>query len=120
MRKIVFLVLVLALLVAVVPELATPTSAEAAERVNITINNRTGYTGTQLYVYSANANRRGDNWLPGATTLANGRGRSLTVTAGTRYRVEFFTQNGNQYTFTFTPTRDGQSWAIESKNRTHG
>ena len=120
MRKIIFGVLVLALFVAVASELATPTSTDAAERVNITINNRTGYVGTQLYVYSTNANRRGDNWLPGATTLPNDRGRTLSVVAGTRYRVEFVTQNGNQYTILIAPTRNGQSWAIESSDRTSG
>ena len=118
MKKIAFWVLVLVLLAAVAPGLAT--FAEASERVTITINNRTGFVGTELYVYPRNANRRGDNWLPGATTLANGGGRSLTVTAGTSYRVEFVTQNGNQYTFTFTPESNGQSWAIESSDRTSG
>ena len=87
MRKIIFGILVLALLVTAVP----------AEAVNITVRNRTGYTIYYLYISPVGLNNWGQDML-GDNVLPNGSDFTVIGEAGVRYDFRAVDEDGDSYT----------------------
>ena len=87
MRKIIFGILVLALLVAAVP----------AEAVTITVRNRTGFTIHYLYISPVGNNEWGPELL-GGNVLLNGSDFRVTGIAGVRYNFYAVDEDGDSYT----------------------
>ena len=98
MRKIIYGILVLALLVAVMP-------AEAAN-VNMQIINNTGYRGYYLYVKPSSSSSWGPDRL-GNDTLASGSSINLTVENNRPYDVRLVDEDGDSYTYSMRRSYSG-------------
>ena len=88
MKKIIFGILVLTLLV---------TSAVSAEAVNITVRNRTGYTIHYLYISPVGLNQWAHDLLDDGVLL-NGYDYTVRGEAGVRYDIRAIDEDGDSYT----------------------
>ena len=94
MRKFIFGILVLALLVAVVP-------VAEANQVNLRIINNTGYTWTALYVSPATSSGWGSDRA--SRLVHNGQDYTVRVQNGVTYDIRAVDTDGDTYTTRTTP-----------------
>ena len=103
MKKIIFGILVLMLLVTSVP----------AEAANITVRNRTGYTGHYLYISPTGSNQWGQDLL-GSNVLLNGYEYTVSGQSGARYDIRMVDEDGDSYTRWNVGLNEGTGdWWIE-------